>query len=489
MSSAIDCAGNPHYPLIDTASIYQLEVTQKDRITIGSIDLFQFICVVSSCAWFYSRRNLLLIRQRKHWLVIAQSLGLMIYSIVSNFSFMFEYTPCYAIVVFHPFVIYLPMTVFFLRIASIAVSFETEPAKVEHVRPVRKGQRKRSWWIRNKSWFTEENYCKVLTILVLVECLAHVIIALIHIGLLELPRINLSCRELTNLNSKFMYGIIVLNLGVIAFLIVRFRLFDSQVRKECLGLRQEFGWIIVCAAIAFGFNFPLFMSVSVQKSAFFGFCNAFGINGYAITFQTFPELLIALVSTLLPVWLTYQKPKKSKPRSDSLQNTGSMELKGTQRRKARDNYRELSELLSVEEGFELFKERLQEEFSVENILFWQDVNRYKKGEVTAQFIFENYIPLSAPLCVNLSAKVRKCLEAKFDPSKVVERMSQASCVDSDKLLSPVELDEFDAAQGEIFDLLVRDSFLRFRATPKYEEFRSKNLTVDPANWSFVEDKQ
>jgi hypothetical protein len=444
------------------------------------ITAIETISVFCSCLWFHFRRDYVVVQRRKYWLVMAQCFGLVGYSIVANAFFIFpETTPCFALIIFQPILIHFSATVFLLRLTSICVTFKIEQMMEGHVRQSRIVES--SWWIRNKNLFRDANYAKVLGISAIVDFIPHLIIAIHFLDIMMLPKTEADCRMVTFTNADVILGIIGVKVFIGTFVIIYF---SSRV-KESLGLKREYAVCAGAALMAFALNIPLLTGTSAQKSILIGFCETFGINAYPMLFETFPEMMAALTTTLLPVILTYQRETESSVVSNE-ELLSSQEIH--QKRKPADNHRELAALLLSEEGFQMFKERMQEEFSVENILFWQDVNRYRNGDVSGQFVFENYILESSALCVPISAKVRKALEAKFSVNQSMEIL-QVSGSNSEILLSTVSTDAFDAAQTEIFNLMVKDTFLRFHHTPKYQQFLAKNpmTTSETSKWAPIDE--
>ena len=114
----------------------------------------------------------------------------------------------------------------------------------------------------------------------------------------------------------------------------------------------------------------------------------------------------------------------------------------------------LSHLLDSNQGAAAFGAQLQKEYSGENLAFWQAVRAYRAltddaerlrraREVAAEFVEEG-----APSQVNLPSSVASALGAALKES---ERAAEA----------PAGL--FDRASDEIFSLMEKDTFSRFKA--------------------------
>lgn len=133
-------------------------------------------------------------------------------------------------------------------------------------------------------------------------------------------------------------------------------------------------------------------------------------------------------------------------------------------------------LLSDIYGVHAFAEFLRKEFSAENIYFWTACERYKQLECAAercaeaQRIFSKHLENGAPDPVNIDSQATSKTQAQLKEANV---------------------DLFDAAQKQIFNLMKYDSYARFiksdiyknclerdikKLTPPYPE----NRVLDPA---------
>jgi hypothetical protein len=121
--------------------------------------------------------------------------------------------------------------------------------------------------------------------------------------------------------------------------------------------------------------------------------------------------------------------------------------------------------LNTDDGFEVFKDFLVKEFSSENAFFYKQCKIFadscstmnqEQRRSAGMMIMNNFISDDAPLCINVSFLCRKntLLGPADDPST------------------------FDPAVHEIVDLMVKDSFKRFRLSEEYNRFfdeRSKTI--------------
>jgi len=162
------------------------------------------------------------------------------------------------------------------------------------------------------------------------------------------------------------------------------------------------------------------------------------------------------------------------------------------------NVSTLRGLLQTAQGFEAFKAFLSKEFSVENILFYQEVVDFRKMKQElkddpdsdlkllqrAQAIYAKFIIIDAPFQVNLPdlivrkleiglknefAQAGKKREQKESTAVTItaDAGSDAAAMQEEQLACPTI---FDAAQTNIFNLMNTDSFPRYARTEEYKAF-------------------
>jgi hypothetical protein len=131
-------------------------------------------------------------------------------------------------------------------------------------------------------------------------------------------------------------------------------------------------------------------------------------------------------------------------------------------------------------GLEMFQQHLLKELSVENIMFWNSINEYKlltseeDNQVAlkkkAMQLFRTYIPLGAPIQVNISyhqvSQIQQILG--LDETKHEATLQELKTL-------------FDVAQKEIFVLMARDSFQRFKHTQNYKDWKKKTALDETGN--------
>jgi hypothetical protein len=128
---------------------------------------------------------------------------------------------------------------------------------------------------------------------------------------------------------------------------------------------------------------------------------------------------------------------------------------------------EFDAFINTKKGRELFKKYAKKEWSLENILFFEQVEKYKKiwifkiANKRAKEIVETYIEFGSPLEVNLSAEVRKTAKYKVKNFKEFK--------EGFKLI-------FDDAVKET-KRNMRDTYARIRRTLEYQHWKSSSKAL------------
>jgi hypothetical protein len=194
------------------------------------------------------------------------------------------------------------------------------------------------------------------------------------------------------------------------------------------------------------------------------------INNKTFPFSTL-GLLIAVIyafyaSTIAPLWRSYHAPPKVE---DSAVDVQQMET--------------LSALIQHDAGFESFRKFLSAEFSVENLLFWKDIDTFRKKIrdnqspefVTSenQRLYAKYIVEDSPFQVNLPEKivdnVKAVIDGKSSPPTISPSDVRLEEGKSDRT-APSPPTIFDEAQKSIFKLMESDSFPRYKSSDQYRDF-------------------
>jgi hypothetical protein len=120
----------------------------------------------------------------------------------------------------------------------------------------------------------------------------------------------------------------------------------------------------------------------------------------------------------------------------------------------------LGELLLTSRGFKFFYHFTEAEFSQENPLCFQAIERYRRKTSLASLkdIYEKYFAPGAPLQVNIPFKVVEELRLFVKSANASTPMEQLQCA-------------FDIAQTELLTLMSGDSYRRFLSSSHYEGFQ------------------
>ncbi|CAG8510103.1 1387_t:CDS:2, partial [Dentiscutata heterogama] len=148
----------------------------------------------------------------------------------------------------------------------------------------------------------------------------------------------------------------------------------------------------------------------------------------------------------------------------------SLNLLPSTSQNSQSNFRSILNNILALNYFQKFTIR---EFSVENLLFWLDIELFAAGTcdiednyfedqqtaiIHARYIYLTYISSNAPLQVNLSDEIRKDITWPLDDDCIIER------------------NMFDEAQEAVYQLMKGHSFTRFETSPEWEE--CENIKAD-----------
>ena len=208
---------------------------------------------------------------------------------------------------------------------------------------------------------------------------------------------------------------------------------------------------------------------------------------FAFAFGPFWMVAVQIIMPLYKSYtFQYNRGRTSELESSigelSLTTRGSKEKRGSQgtvvasAQEKPNSAAAFHRLLASQHGYELFLEYSRLELSHENILFYHEVTPLlekakKQPEVadTREFaevalrIYNKYVSHDAKLQVNLSAaQVAKFTAAAFDEG--ADALDGASAV--------VALQE---AWKAIFSLMFRDTYARFRRSPRYKEYLAHDI--------------
>jgi hypothetical protein len=122
-----------------------------------------------------------------------------------------------------------------------------------------------------------------------------------------------------------------------------------------------------------------------------------------------------------------------------------------------------SQVIARKYGRDAFREFLLQEFSAENLLFWEECSAFSEEPSTAlaHAIVERYIRPNAPVEVNLPGEDRQLVIAAIDSW------------DDRRELSEQDANVFAPLQRHVWQVMRFDSFPRFRDSPLYVGFRKQ----------------
>jgi hypothetical protein len=324
------------------------------------------------------------------------------------------------------------------------------------------------WYLVHRKWFTS----KWLAIYVLI-CVS-VQWASIFGGVFSQPvafqvrRDSDMCKYPQTIGSWIGQG--WMTISAITCLLVSYKI---RVVDERLGIKTELRRVTACLA---ALTFFLSVNLATKRQIESDIAVIFGVNIY-IPFTLVCFTSIITVVSLYQPWArtyTFETKRRSAPSSAAVEE-------------------ELLVFLNDPTGFDLFQNHLQQELCVENILFFRDLELFRMKEVDALTIYENYIRESAPLSVGISSSTRTEIETHFemiDPMALDNDSTEAGSIHkairASMLGTPAQSDVelvktglrnlktipdeiFDKAYKELFRNMI-DPFLRFKATPEYENF-------------------
>eukprot|EP00475_Leptophrys_vorax_P008780 TRINITY_DN15727_c0_g1_i1.p1 TRINITY_DN15727_c0_g1~~TRINITY_DN15727_c0_g1_i1.p1 ORF type:complete len:278 (+),score=79.43 TRINITY_DN15727_c0_g1_i1:3-836(+) len=206
-------------------------------------------------------------------------------------------------------------------------------------------------------------------------------------------------------------------------------------------------------------------------------------KGWAIICDCFLMPTVVMIQTLYPLVLSWRNEKRKRLQKRRNKKTLPMKQSGSRHmlresmsnsflNTSTDGIR-LEEILKNRQGREYFYKFISKEFSLENLLFFEDCLKYEElcemkenPEKIAQFahqIYDKFILESSPYCVNICSERRHMLVGQFRSVKLRKEKKKSVHYDS-KL--------FEAAQAEVFQLMVSDTFSRFKETQDYKQCRT-----------------
>jgi hypothetical protein len=352
-----------------------IHFNSRDEVNFSILLVFLGICYLVSSYFFFKRRHLEPIRSRHPNLAFIQATAWVVFSFWTNSSLLrFGETPCFAMTIVPQLIISVALATFVVRMLVLKVDCSMASSSIKfHDGLVRVGSQKNAknlefvsedWWIAHRHWFKEKKYVTFVGAVVVLYSFP-LMIGEASIGSPAESRLAPDC-----LIKILMFGSIAelcsliahVVVAVIILLIVRGIDENLGIRKECL-----FQLVIVSAAMLE--YIPLALGFEARKALLHGSCYIFGFNGWFLTYQWFTQLLFVFFSLTWPVLQTYHKSLLI-CKTAARRGLSNAPMPSNREYTCTAPTKDLLWLLSSPEGFELFKKRLQEELSVENILFW-----------------------------------------------------------------------------------------------------------------------
>jgi len=148
-----------------------------------------------------------------------------------------------------------------------------------------------------------------------------------------------------------------------------------------------------------------------------------------------------------------------------------------------ENLDHLHALILSPDGFESFRRFLTSEFSVENLLFWADIEDLRRKVIRdkgqdenlikqeTKRLYNKYVMVDSPFQVNLADYIVQTIEFKM------RKLEEENILDTSPMETlkgaapPNEFPTiFDEAQKSIFNLMDADSFQRYKSSDLYRDF-------------------
>lgn len=261
--------------------------------------------------------------------------------------------------------------------------------------------------------------------------------------------------ELAGDDCDRKWGDYVLSLYMAGYFFT-FAFFTYKLRQVVEGfmIKQEMFWTATLGVLFI--PWMLFnTSFESANNDIFPFSTLCLVMGVALQFG---------ISTIWPLWKSLEPPAMDEV-------TGAPADVST-----------LAGLLSSKLGVASFKKFLTKEFSVENILFYEEIEEYRRQKAAgreeldligeAQRIYAKYIIIDSPFQVNLPQTIVKELDSRLRNifSQSPQEVMPAEAPLDPNYVPPATPTLFDLAQANIFKLMNTDSFPRYQRSDEYRKF-------------------
>jgi hypothetical protein len=424
----------------------------KIQVVFGVASGLQLIGGISVSWILWRRRSLPALKIRNVPLVLAQLWSLTICMLAYGSIYLFLSFNCFwqAMFTFVPLMSFVASMTVRCYLLNLVFSASVEGAKLAEKLGNAKGIDASEKLKRLKKLYQPKVILCLFVFEAIVISLPYIITASVQASSVDVPSRLETCSHVYT-RSAFTVVVTMLVVGavILAFFYLRIRhVRDSfRIKEEITSTIALFVSIAVAIAV-------LEISRIVAETGVYALLRLIyyaqvwiGI-GIALHYSIPEERLIPCIRPVRSEQNTYSTRISSNPNSlESLKK--EMEFR----------------FLHTDQGFEAFKDFLVKEFSSENAFFYKQwknfADRYdslspEQRVSTGKMILGNFISEDAALCVNISFLCRKTTLSA----------------------PPEDPKSFEPAIREILDLMVKDSFKRFRVSPEYSEFmenRSKSV--------------
>jgi hypothetical protein len=455
--------------------------SQATLMMVVPLLMFFAIYCVLNFLHFWSRREFEPIRSRRPLIVLFYMASIATHTIARNINREIGFSdavPCGASMSIPLTLLALQNLMFILRAVILYVDLFVNKysimlygsLKLKQTQLLEGPEKEIPWLLKYRKYLTTEYFSLCILVLLFFQMF------IVVIPLNGSPAIATASRNSPLCMSVQVYvGYAAFFVSMFEILVFAVILINLQRTTENFGIKKE----LVLSAIAFTVSAVLQGAnaiLNLQPEEMFA--RTLKFRGYQLFDVLFPMWFVLYRAIQLPTLMTYEWEEMSGKLRDFTKLDQENKLK----------IKDLTSLLNHPDGFVLFQNFLKKELAVEFALFWKDVERYKRGEVTASEIFSLYISENAPLFVNIPSEMRTDIIWQFNKDvKVDSDRSRIKSVQKALLQFPSmtemsevtvpKVDIFKAAQAEVLRVMFSDAFVRFRKTPEYTRF-ARTLAVE-----------
>lgn len=484
-------------------------------LLINQLAFWIAVCYLSvAMVWFWSRRKVFPIAQRKPYIVLAEMGSFLMVTVVSLLPRAFQIWDFRCLVIrlmssffFYPTVALTTLRVFLLWYWQIITAagvkhydsnFNNSDKSLLLTEKQNKLSNIETMLLKKRSVLTDNFWLTIAVSFGMVFFLSTLQFAVRNPETSEVSTKTRLCEEYRSSNGVISSIATVL----MCFLPIGFLLWKIRHSEDHLYLKEEFkSLVIICVVF------------SICNIASVIFSNLFIELDIVFVVTTFVPSITFTTLTLYRVihWSYVHQEILQRNHLTSTESTNSalLDLKSSRVRvqsqsQVRNNFaRQFVDFLEDKEGHQLFFRHVQKEFSPEGIMMYDACKKYRMNydswaqaepnriQSLGRQIYTEFIRNDAPLMVNISYKCRMKLCAKFEQKDLTWNtitVTEISSVSGDdqKSLSTADgpskertglnfsLDLFAEAETEIILLIASDSFRRFKLSREYKAWEVKN---------------